>query len=145
MPDPIQVTVYGIAQPAGSKRAFAHKHTGRIIVTDANPRSRTWKQEVAGEAVRTMNGRPPLEGPLTLNIVFWLPRPKSHSGTKGIRPSAPRYPAGRPDTTKLIRAVEDALTGITWHDDAQIVYQQASKRYADNTGPCVAITISEAT
>jgi len=40
------------------------------------------------------------------------------------------FPASRPDLTKLIRSVEDALTGILWRDDAQVISQVALKRYA---------------
>ena len=32
---------------------------------------------------------------------------------------------------KLARAVEDALTGIVWRDDAQIVDEQLSKVYGE--------------
>ena len=35
----------------------------------------------------------------------------------------------RPDATKLVRAVEDALTGLVWRDDAQVVIQTVRKRY----------------
>ena len=31
--------------------------------------------------------------------------------------------------TKLVRAVEDALTGLVWRDDAQVVVQTVRKRY----------------
>jgi Holliday junction resolvase RusA-like endonuclease len=31
----------------------------------------------------------------------------------------------------MLRAVEDAMTGIAWIDDAQIVRQVVTKRYAE--------------
>jgi Holliday junction resolvase RusA-like endonuclease len=39
-----------------------------------------------------------------------------------------------PDTTKLVRSTEDALKGICWRDDSQVVYQVASKEYAARGG-----------
>jgi hypothetical protein len=36
----------------------------------------------------------------------------------------------KPDLDKLVRAVGDALTGILYRDDAQIVSLNASKRFA---------------
>jgi len=42
-------------------------------------------------------------------------------------------PAVAPDIDKLLRAVSDALTGVGYMDDAQIVEVYASKIYADNT------------
>ena len=41
------------------------------------------------------------------------------------------YPITKPDATKMLRAVEDAMTGIAWLDDAQIVRQVVTKRYAE--------------
>jgi Holliday junction resolvase RusA-like endonuclease len=37
----------------------------------------------------------------------------------------------KPDVLKLARAVEDALTGILYRDDAQIVTEVLRKRYGD--------------
>jgi Holliday junction resolvase RusA-like endonuclease len=52
-------------------------------------------------------------------------------------------PVVMPDATKLLRGLEDALTGVVWHDDAQIVSQHVEKRYA--LGPeCVVVTVCEA-
>lgn len=78
-----------------------------------------------------MNDAGLLDGPLELLVVFTVPRPKGHYGARGLRPSAPEYPAVRPDVTKLLRAVEDACTGIVWRDDAQIIEQHATKRYGE--------------
>lgn len=138
----VSFTVYGKAEPAGSKRAFVNPKTGRAIVTDANAKSRPWKSQVSDAAIEAMTTggvdgsrvlelRPLLEGPLLLYITFYLPRPKGHYGKNGVRPSAPPYPAVRPDTTKLLRAIEDALTGIVWRDDAQVVTQHAAKVYGE--------------
>ena len=83
-----------------------------------------------------------MEGPLRLSITFGLPRPKGHYGKKGIRASAPAFPATRPDATKLLRCTEDALTesGI-WRDDAQVVEQHAFKVYSEQ--PETLIEVSE--
>jgi len=35
----------------------------------------------------------------------------------------------------LVRAVEDALTGVVWRDDAQLVAIDARKWYADREAP----------
>lgn len=128
---PLSFAVYGIAQPAGSKRAFKHRSTGRVLVVDDAKKSRPWKQEVSEAALYARHGDELLEGPLLLEVTFWLPRPKGHFGKKGLRPSAPRFPVVRPDATKLLRAVEDACTGIIWRDDAQIVTQIIQKAYGD--------------
>lgn len=85
-----------------------------------------------------------LEGPLRVRFDFVFPRPAGHFGTgknaSVLKPSAPPYPAQRPDTTKLVRSAEDALKGILWRDDSQIVSQFATKRYGPQAG--MAITVA---
>ena len=133
MSDAIAFTVYGRPAPAGSKRVLpaGGRAGGRPIVVDDSKRSRPWKQDVAATAAAAMNGRPLLEGPLGLELVFYVSRPKSHYGALGVRPSAPAWPTVKPDVLKLARAVEDALTGQVWRDDAQVVRELLTKRYGE--------------
>jgi Holliday junction resolvase RusA-like endonuclease len=138
----IKVFVPGIPQPGGSKRAFYIEKRKRVVVTEANKKSKPWRLDVAYVAKEHI--KEPLRGPLEVHFRFVLPRPKSHfrSGKRAgeIRESAPRFPTVVPDTTKLIRCAEDALKGIAWIDDSQVVIQHASKHYGT---PGCEITISE--
>ncbi len=135
--DPLSFVVLGRPQPAGSKKAFAVRRggelTGRVAVVDDAKHSRSWKHDVAVVARQAVAGAPVLEGPLDLDVVFVVARPKGHYGTgrnlRQIRASAPALPTVKPDVTKLLRAVEDALTGVIYRDDAQIVKQHAEKHY----------------
>lgn len=97
-----------------------------------------WKRDVVQAARLEMRHRPPLEGPLVLELEFWMPRPKNHFGTSGLRPSAPLVPDYRPDVLKLARPVEDALSGVCYGDDAQIVEEHLYKIFGD---PRVVITV----
>ena len=138
MPD-LSFTVYGLAQPAGSKVAMKTK-TGKLLVRDAAKGSRPWKTQVAQAAGEAMNGSGLLDGALELSVIFTVPRPKGHYGVRGLRPSAPEHPTVRPDVTKLLRAIEDACTGIVWRDDAQIVAQHAYKEYGEPARADVRVT-----
>lgn len=124
-------TVYGIARPAGSKKAFYNAKLGRSMVVDANDNSRPWKALVSDAAIEATGAGSLLTGPLELVVRFYMPRPKGHQGARGLRPSAPTHPAVKPDTTKLLRAVEDALAGLVYKDDAQIVEQHVFKAYGE--------------
>ncbi len=140
----IYFVVYGKPEPAGSKRGFAFKRktggTG-VAISDANPKSRNWKNEVSHRAAECYQGEL-LDGPLFVSFVFHVPRIKGHFGKKGLKPTAPQYPAGRPDVLKLARGVEDALTGVVWRDDSQIVQETLAKRYGEPSR--VEITITKA-
>ena len=136
--------VLGRPQPAGSKRAFLIRKAGEVkgvAVTEDAKHSRTWRQLVQSAATDALGWTPEpdtwgyfsLAGPLVLEATFYVARPAGHFGTGRnagvVRASAPRFPTVRPDATKLVRALEDALTGLVWRDDAQVVSQHIHKRF----------------
>jgi Holliday junction resolvase RusA-like endonuclease len=133
----VVVDVRGTPKPAGSKRAFLVAKAGgppRAVLTDASGTpGRDWRITIQ-HAIAGVHTGPPLTGPLEVSCYFTVRRPLGHVGKRGLRPSAPAYPATRPDVTKLLRAVEDAATGLLWADDAQIVTQAAAKRYGPRPG-----------
>lgn len=131
----ISFTVHGHPQPAGSKRGFYNHKTQRVIITDDAKKSRPWKAVVSDAAAEAMQGAALLDGPLMLGLEFYFPRPKGHYGTGRnagiVKTSAPAIPTVKPDLLKLARAVEDALTGIVYRDDAQIAREILDKFYGE--------------
>ena len=138
--------VPGTPRPAGSKKAFPTK-SGKIAIVDSSgQKGKTWRLAVQYAAREAMNGRPPTGRPVRLWADFCFVRPKSHyrSGKYShlLKPSAPKYHTIRPDSTKLVRALEDALTNIVWWDDAQVCSQHVSKSYVAKQEPGVTISIA---
>lgn len=129
----LDFTVSGVPIPQGSLRAFLVK--GRPVVTADNRRDLgTWRQEIAAGARRA--GAVVCEGPVEIMLTFRLPRPRS-------RPTRVRWPDRRPDLDKLTRAVLDALTGVAWRDDGQVVAIRAVKAYVDSmTAPTSGLSVS---
>lgn len=125
--------VPGIPKPAGSKKAFAfRRRNGKLgaSVVDACTKSRDWKAVVADAGAKEYNGSALMQGALRVRFTFVVTRPKGQLRKDGsAKPSAPPYPTTRPDVLKLARAVEDALTGVVWEDDSQIVTEIIMKRY----------------
>ena len=127
--------VFGQPRPGGSKRAFRHAQTGKIMVVEAS-KNKDWRAEVKAAAMEAYDG-PCVSGPLKVHFTFFLLRPKMHYGSgKNSDQRKPPFawlpgPVKAPDTTKLIRSTEDALTGVVWVDDAQIIVQKGLKLYID--------------
>ena len=131
----IHFVVHGEPKPAGSKRAFSRKtKDGRTktIVTHANPTTPEW-MGLVGQVARQHYDGELLEGPIALTLFFYRPRPLRHFGvgrnSKRLKASAPAFPTMIPDTIKLARAVEDALSGVLWKNDSQNVDLHLHKRY----------------
>lgn len=115
-----------VSQPEHRPR-HGHRHEPGLKGMERSRRSR------GGEG--DGGARAPRAGPLALAVVFYRPRPQGHFGSGRnsgrLRDSEPGYPTTKPDTTKLLRGVEDALTGILWRDDSLVCVQQAEKRYGE--------------
>jgi Holliday junction resolvase RusA-like endonuclease len=140
---PIVIGVRGVPIPQGSMKAFVvgPPHARRAVVTPDNARTKPWKAAVTDMAGRVMErlGQRPLDGPVGVDVVFRMPRPKGHFGRRGLLPSAPATPATKPDIDKLARAILDALTGIVFRDDSQVVALRLAKVYADDPGATITI------
>lgn len=129
-PPLLHITVRGLPVGQGNIRYNAH---GAGYHANAG-RLRPWRAVVADTAAAAMASRPLIDAAVGLDAVFTLPRPKSHSRTGRnahlLRDAAPMFPLGAPDLSHLVRAAEDALTGVVLVDDARIVdYGTVGKRY----------------
>lgn len=131
----IRFTVLGTPKPQGSKRAYVQGGHARLVESAGQP-LKDWRTDVQQAAIKAHHGEP-LEGPLAVQLIFNLVRPKSHPKTR------PTWPTARPDIDKLARAVLDALTHVCYQDDSQITHLTLAKVWGDPPG--VTVTIWEAT
>lgn len=87
----------------------------------------TFKALVALAASQVHKGAP-LDGNLRAVIRFVFPRPKTKQYKN--KPMPREYYQGKKDIDNLQKSVFDALNGILWIDDRQIVAIEASKTIA---------------
>lgn len=141
MSDGVSFDVVGRPAPQGSKR---HVGGGRMI--EMSRHVKPWRAAVQVAATAARRNHVPFTGPVRLDVIFRVARPKSHHRTGRyahlLRPNAPAFPAVVPDLSKLVRATEDAITDAgLWADDALVAEIVAAKRYADATPTGARITI----
>lgn len=116
-------------KPIALKR---HRHTtrnGRIFNYDPS------KADKANFLKKVQNMAPevPLYEAISMVVEVYIDRPKSHFGTgrnsDKVKESAPAYPISRPDIDNYIKFVLDALNGVFYKDDSQVVYLESIKEY----------------
>lgn len=132
----IRFEVLGAAKPQGSKRGFVVRRrdgSHGVAMAESCREVKSWRQQVAAQAYAAKRGGPLIAGPVEIEMHFFRVRPRTHYGagknaTK-IKPKSPKYPISAPDVDKLARAVNDALKGVIWRDDSQVVRQVACKHW----------------
>lgn len=141
----LRMWVPGKPQTAGSKRGFVNPKNGKVIITEsasgaAKVAKKTYRGDLRDAAVHARRVSwltdEPLRIPLAIEAVFVRARPSNHLRRDGsLTPlGMASRPTTRPDATKLLRAAEDALTGVLWLDDSQITQQLAWKAFGDDVG-----------
>lgn len=125
----ISFQVIGRPAPQGSKKSIGNN---RFVETSKYlPAWRAAVTEAAKAAIP--DDFVLFDCPVGVSMNFFIERPKN---PKFI------YPAVAPDASKLQRAVEDALTGVVWADDARVVEWHGSENYCEaNEEPGVFIAV----
>lgn len=118
-------------EPVPQLRPRVSSRGGYVRVYDP-PKVKNFKnllRSLAGDQY----ARPPLVGPLSVSLTFYRPVQKSISkAEREQRLSNWSKPVVKPDTDNYIKSTLDALNGILWHDDSQIVKITGEKRYSDH-------------
>jgi crossover junction endodeoxyribonuclease RusA len=123
-PFSIEIRIIGQPAPQGSKKLIGHTKTGRGLLVESSAKVKPWRQAVVYAAREALSARAGLAGPIDVQMVFTLRKPKSAPKRRRT------WPDKRPDLSKLIRSTEDALSdaGI-WEDDARVVRCLAEKAF----------------
>jgi len=136
-------------EPKGQPRprAFARKmgaiHVARFYDSDV---ADTWKWLVKVAIIEAAIRQKWAftESPVAVELRFAMPRPKSHFGAKGLKPSAPMHHSGKPDADNLAKLVMDQITKSekVWRDDSQVASLIVHKFYAAGNEQGCSVSIS---
>lgn len=120
-----KVPAVPVAQPRA--RATAIGGRARMYEAKSDHPIHAFKASVRVAAKSAYSGAP-LQGPLSVELYFILPRPKSATKKRGDNP---RYwHTGRGDCDNFAKGFLDALNGLTISDDAAVCRLYVSKKVA---------------
>ena len=117
-------------EPVPQLRPRVSTRGGYVRVYDP-PRVKQFKK-LLHDLASEQYTRPPLTGALSVELVFYRPVQRSLSNAEHQRRlSNESKPVVKPDTDNYLKATLDALNGVLWHDDAQIIKLIGEKRYSE--------------
>ena len=127
-------------EPCGKGRPRFDRRTGRTYTPDKTAR---YENLVSLEYQAQCKGfRFPDEAMLDMRIIAFYGIPKSKSKkVKSQMVDGCIRPTKKPDSSNVLKAIEDALNNVAYHDDAQIVDTQVRRFYGNP--PRVVVTIQE--
>ncbi len=103
---------------------------GKPRLTSDNSKMKPYRQQLGWTAIESKNSAG-IDGlfaekhvPVSVEFRFYFTKPKSISKKR-------MHIVVKPDIDKICRSSIDAMTGIMYADDAQIVEIRASKHYGD--------------
>ena len=118
-------------RPKSQQRHKARRAGNRVFMYDPSSKDKdSFKKECIGFAPKY-----PLEGAISVSMVFSMPRPKSHYRTGKyshlLKKNAPSRHVSKPDIDNLVKFYLDAMTGSFWKDDSHVCTIEASKIYSE--------------
>ena len=100
-----------------------------------------YRQSIAWMAKAAMHGRAPTAKPCALLMHAFLPIRQSWTAREKMDArSGAAAPTGKPDADNFLKLM-DALTGLVFVDDAQVVDARCIKRYSD--APALRVEVRE--
>lgn len=131
------VRVAGVPVAKPDPKCFGTGGMHRLAIPKGNSGYAAWRTRclAAGEALHGHIGET-LDGPVSVEVVFTVPRPKS-------APASRLWPAVRiGDLDKMCRALLDAFTDArVWGDDSQVVQLASEKTYPSTDEPGALIRV----
>ena len=123
IPAPIAFIVPGPPACKGSVVSF-RAPSGRIVTKTDSKNGKSWARAVAWSALSAGIAPLPKGVGVSVSVEYQFTAPiRGERGT----------PCVRPDVDKLARALLDALTGIAYEDDGQVVSLTVRKLYGADT------------
>lgn len=138
----VSIDLTGVPQGKGRPRfRVVRTKAGATFGNAYTPaKTRDYESRLQAVAVKAMKRRAPIEGPLIVVVRAFMPIPlnwpkrKRNDAFAGVI-----FPTGKPDCDNIMKVI-DALNGIVWRDDSQIVDGRVIKTYSSDPGLRIEVT-----
>ena len=111
------------------------RRAGNFVQTYTDAKTKSYEQKISEAAKIAMNGLEPFKQPLWMTLRIYMPVPKSYSKKRSEAClNGFEYPTKKPDIDNIAKAFLDAMNGIAYMDDIQVVMLTAYKSYASIAG-----------
>ena len=133
-----------VAQPRPRVTSFKDgQGNPRVRVYDP-PAASKWKAETRYLIQVKFPNYKPMEGPISLRVIFYMPRPKTGWVSTQSRREKHLPHTKKPDLDNLVKSLKDALTGAVWKDDSQVCSLSMTKVYAKHSeSPRIKVLVQE--
>lgn len=134
----VTITLAGEPVAKGRPR-FAMRGHVPMVYTPA--KTMNYESALRAKAHLEMKDRPMFDGPVAVEMLAQVEVPKSWPKKKQAAAFLGEIAPGKPDVDNYAKLVGDALNGVVWTDDAQIVDLHARKKYGQ---PLLVVTVRAA-
>lgn len=124
----IEFTVPG--EPKGKGRP-RFSRVGKFTKTYTDAKTKMYEEKIASAARLQMYPHEPLETPLSISLHLHLGVPTSYSKKRREAClTGEEWPMKKPDIDNVAKAFLDAMNGIVYKDDVQVIRLHVTKTYS---------------
>lgn len=135
----MKIKIHIPGQPIGKGRAKSRIVTaksGKQFTNHYTPaKTRNYENEIASYAQMAMQGKQRMDGPVKITLIFVFGITQSWpQWKKDLAMERKLAPTVKPDSSNILKAIEDACNEIVFKDDTYIIDTIMKKRYGDKPG-----------
>lgn len=129
-------------KPQGKGRARAFKMRNGHIGHYTPGKTKTYEGLIQSGAIDAMGVERPTCRPVKLSLLINYEVPISWPKWKiQYALNGQIAPTVKPDSDNVCKAVKDALNGVVWKDDCQVVMMDIQKQYSVDPGLLISVTM----
>lgn len=138
------LAVFHVAGAAIGKGRPRFARRGAHVIAYTPEKTKAYESEIKAAAMLAMAGNQVAMGAVYVDIVIHVEPPASWSKKRRAEALADvTFPMGKPDIDNVTKGILDAMNGIVYGDDKQVVQMTVVKRYFEPAGVVVRVGIVE--